>query len=85
MSPPDQLFEELDRIRKQEFSVEDQERQIGVLTVGAPIFDGASDTVIASISVSGPKARLQEDTSLETLADQVKSAANVVELEYLHC
>lgn len=80
----DQLFEELENVREQGYSVEDQERRHGVLTVGAPIFDRTSDTVIASISVSGPKARLQGNTSIEELADQVKSAANVVELGYSH-
>lgn len=80
----DHLFEELERIREQGYSVEDEERRYGVLTVSAPIFDRTSDTVIASISISGPKARLQESTSVEALADQVKSAANVVELEYMH-
>lgn len=80
----DQLLKELEKIREQGYSVEDQERRHGVLTVAAPIFDKTSDTVIASISVSGPKARLQENTSIEALADQVKSAANVIELEHMH-
>lgn len=80
----DRLSEELETIREQGYSVEDQERRHGVLTVGAPIFDRATDTVIASISVSGPKARLQGNTSIEELAEKVQSAANVVELGYTH-
>lgn len=80
----DRLFDELETIREQGYSVEDQERRYGVLTVAAPIFDKTSDTVIASISVSGPKARLQENTSIEALSDQVKSSANVIELGCMH-
>jgi DNA-binding IclR family transcriptional regulator len=80
----DQLLKELKKIREQGYSVEDQERRHGVLTVAVPIFDRTSDTVLASISVSGPKARLQENTSIEALASQVRSAANVIELECMH-
>jgi DNA-binding IclR family transcriptional regulator len=78
------LFDELARTRERGYSVEDQDRRQGVLTVGAPIFDRASNEVIASISVSGPRERLRETTTVEELADQVKSAANVVELRYTH-
>jgi len=78
------LLEELAEIRERGYSVEDQDRRQGVLTVGAPIFDRTSDEVVASISVSGPRNRLRENTSVEELAERVKSAANVVELRYSH-
>lgn len=51
------LETELDKIRRQGFAVDDQEHEVGVRCVGAPIRD-ASGSVIGSLSISGPSARI---------------------------
>ena len=80
----DTLFTELERIHEQGYSVEDQERRQGVLTIGVPIMDRSSDEVISAISISGPKSRLDEPETFEDLVSAVKQAANVIELRYSH-
>lgn len=80
----DTLFAELEQIRDRGYSVEDQERRQGVLTIGTPIMDRSSDEVISAISVSGPKSRLDESEMFEELVSAVKQAANVIELRYTH-
>jgi DNA-binding IclR family transcriptional regulator len=55
----DQLLAEIEQIRQQGFSIDNEENEIGVRCVGAPIFD-YSKTVIGAISVSGPIARMDE-------------------------
>jgi DNA-binding IclR family transcriptional regulator len=52
---------------------DDQENQIGVRCVGAPIFDYTTK-VIGAISVSGPANRLSKERSLE-LGPLVRDAA----------
>lgn len=78
----DELFEELEVVRQRGYSVEDQDRRQGVLTIGAPIMDRGVDEVIASVSVSGPKSRMDERH--DEVVDAVQSAANVIELRYSH-
>jgi DNA-binding IclR family transcriptional regulator len=55
------LEAELDKIRRQGFAVDDQEHEVGVRCVGAPIRD-ASGNVVGSLSISGPSARITPET-----------------------
>lgn len=80
----DALFAELKRIRERGYSVEDQERRQGVLTVGTPIMDRNSDEVISAISISGPKSRVDDPDKFEDLVSDIKQAANVIELRHSH-
>ena len=79
-----ELYRELEQIRERGFSVEDEDRRRGVLTVAAPIMDRNDDRVISAISVSGPKNRIEGNQTVEEIAGTVKSAANVVELKFAH-
>lgn len=79
-----ELFTELERIRERGYSVEDQDRRQGVLTIGAPITDRSTDEVISAVSVSGPKSHLDEQERIEELVAAVKRTANVIELRYSH-
>jgi DNA-binding IclR family transcriptional regulator len=67
------LRAELERVRAQGFATDDQENEIGVRCVGAPIFDYTTK-VIGAISVSGPASRLSKERCLE-LGPLVKDAA----------
>lgn len=51
---------ELARIREQGYSVENEEGELGIRCVGAPIFDNAG-RVIAAVSVTGLVAQIEEE------------------------
>lgn len=56
------LLEALYRVRKREFAVNDEEIEMGVRCVGAPVFD-ENNVPIAALSMSGPKARVTAHTA----------------------
>jgi IclR family acetate operon transcriptional repressor len=60
----DQLLAEIEQIRREGFSIDNEENEIGVRCVGAPIFD-YSGSVIGAISISGPITRMDEKRCLE--------------------
>lgn len=52
------LKEDLKNIRQQGYSVDNEEQEIGLFCIGAPILD-KNGNAIASISISGPTARIK--------------------------
>ncbi len=54
----DELMHVLDRVRNRGFAVDDEEIEMGVRCVGAPIFDENS-LPVAALSMSGPTARVR--------------------------
>jgi IclR family acetate operon transcriptional repressor len=58
------LESELAAIRARGFSVDNEENEVGVRCVGAPIFD-FTQSVIAAISLSGPTDRIDSPRSAE--------------------
>lgn len=56
----DKLMEELDLIRKQGYGLDDEERELGVSCIGAPVF-GVHNEIVACISISGPKSRFTKE------------------------
>jgi DNA-binding IclR family transcriptional regulator len=71
---PSALKTELADIRERGFSLDNEENEVDVRCVGAPVFD-FSRTVVAAISVSGPVDRMNERRSAE-LGPVVREAAN---------
>jgi len=57
---------ELSRIRSAGFAVDDEEFEEGIRCIAVPLFDTRGN-VMASISISGPTARIQEETIPETV------------------
>jgi DNA-binding IclR family transcriptional regulator len=61
---------ELDRIRAQGYSIDDEEHEEGVRCVAAPVRD-ESGQVVASLSVSGPVTRLSDRQVQEIIPEVV--------------
>lgn len=70
------LKQDLAEIRERGYSVDDQERNLGMRCIAAPIRN-ALDEVIAGISVSGPTSRVSS-ANVEILAQSVITAAKKV-------
>jgi DNA-binding IclR family transcriptional regulator len=51
------LLKALERIRRRGYAIDDEEIELGVRCVGAPIFD-ENHRAIAAVSVSGPASRI---------------------------
>jgi len=70
---PAALKENLDLIRGCGFSIDGEEKNLGMRCIAAPVFDHHGEAV-AGVSVSGPTSRVSPD-KVETLAKAVKVAA----------
>lgn len=55
------LMKSLERVRRRGYGIDDEEIEMGVRCVAAPVFD-ENHMPIAAISVSGPSARIQVQT-----------------------
>lgn len=77
-----ELFDELERINEDGYAIEDEERWNGIRSVAVPVFD--SETVIGSISVSGPKHRFDQDRIESELVTNLMQSKNVIEVRLAH-
>ncbi|MEM7221658.1 MAG: HTH-type transcriptional regulator BhcR [Pseudomonadota bacterium] len=73
LASPKQLFEELERIRRRGWSLDDEERYSGMRCIAAPVYD-VHGKAFAGISISGPTARLT-DAAAPEMATKVRQAA----------
>lgn len=79
LTKPTDLFENLNQIQVRGWSLDDEERFLGMRCIGAAIHDG-SGKAVAGISISGPTVRFP-DKELPSLASHVvKAAAEVSRL-----
>lgn len=76
---PDQLLDELEEVRNQGFAFNDEESQVGLRAVGAPIRDQEGD-VIAAVSVSMPVSRMDDERFYDEMPGAITNAANVIEI-----
>ncbi|MBZ5551374.1 MAG: IclR family transcriptional regulator [Acidobacteriia bacterium] len=77
-----QFSRELAHIRTRGFAVDDEENNLGVRCVAAPIFDALGDTV-ASVGVSGTTSQVDR-SSMSKIADLVKDAARRISHQLGH-
>ena len=74
----DELYAGLEAIAERGYGIDDEENIDGLRCVAAPVREG--DTVLGAVSVSGPSSRFTEERLSGELSEQVKRAANVIEL-----
>lgn len=72
------LIEEMEEIRKNGYGTDNEERELGVSCIAAPIFD-LNNEVMASISISGPTARFTEENKERWIKDTLKVAKEVTD------
>jgi len=53
----EELYAELDLVKKQGYAVDQEEREEGVICIAAPVYN-SSQKIVASISISGPAGRI---------------------------
>ncbi|NOU97833.1 helix-turn-helix domain-containing protein [Paenibacillus sp. LMG 31456] len=70
------LNKELITVREQGYAIEDQEEEMGVRCVGAPIFN-ASGSIVGAVSVTGIISELPTD-SIHSIAMKVKKTGDFI-------
>ncbi|UOD35229.1 IclR family transcriptional regulator [Deferribacteraceae bacterium V6Fe1] len=75
------LQKELEKVREQGFATDNEEYELGVRCVGAPVFNFMGD-VIAGISISAPKERLSEEKMNTEAASMVKDIARRLSIKF---
>lgn len=72
----DKLLIELEKVREQGYAVDNEELEIGLTCIGAPILD-KNNEAIAAISVSGPTTRMKQG-DFEYRIQRVMQTANKI-------
>lgn len=75
------LFEEIERIREQGYSIENEENVESIKAIGVPIGTVSTLPMQTAVSISGPKSRITGEET-ENLLKEIQSAVNVIKLEY---
>jgi IclR family transcriptional regulator, KDG regulon repressor len=73
----DRLLEDLQTIRDRGYAIDEQEREVGVRCIAAPIRDHEGD-VVAAVSVAGPGDRMPRRLVGSELAERVLAAAAAI-------
>ena len=69
ITEPQELLRHLKMIKERGFAVDNEENEVGIRCVGAPVFD-YTGKVIGAISVSGPTVTIIQE-KLEQIAESV--------------
>ena len=73
------LNRELNMVKEKGYAIDNEENEMGVRCVGAPIFNRFGE-IEGAISISGPAIRIT-DEKLETMANEVIKHANLISME----
>lgn len=79
LSSSKRLREELAQIREHGYSYDDEEDEVGLRCIGAPVFD-RNRVCIAAISVAGTTAHIHPD-NLDALARKVRQVADTISFQ----
>lgn len=66
-----ELIREINEIKEKGYGFDNEERELGVSCIGAPVFD-INDNAIACITISGPTTRFTEDKKKEWIENILK-------------
>ncbi len=72
------LLNELQKIKQEGFAIDNEERELGLTCIGAPILD-RNGYSIAAISISGPSARMKM-SNFDEKVKKVKDIANRISI-----
>lgn len=75
----DEFKEELKKIREKGYAVDEEENEIGVRCIGAPVFNRNGE-IEGAISISGPENRVKKE-NIEEYANEVKKYADLISKE----
>ncbi|KTG12218.1 IclR family transcriptional regulator [Haloferax profundi] len=78
----ERLIEELEQIREIGYSIEDEERELGIRSIAVPVI--SDGTVEGAISVAGPKNRITDDYIDTELVEDLHNSVNIIELRFRH-
>lgn len=81
ISGREQLFENLEEIRKRGFSYNRQESTQGLSGVGVPVIQRDNNDVIGALSVVGATHRMKKERLSDALPNLLLAAANELELD----
>ena len=76
LTEADGLKANLKAIRERGYAIDDEEKNIGMRCIAAPVFDWQGDAV-AGISVSGPVSRVSIDQTERLAASVIRAASNL--------
>lgn len=79
----DDLLKSLERVRRRGFAVDDEEVEMGVRCIGAPIFD-ENHMPIAALSMSGPTARVRPQNAAVIAERLIRCCSEVSSSLRLH-
>jgi DNA-binding IclR family transcriptional regulator len=82
ITDPDELLEELGRIRQWGYSISDEDFDLGACSLAAPITDHTG-TVVAAVSIASPKTRFMEE-DIEVRQKAVKEVARAISQQMMH-
>ncbi|MDA8125167.1 MAG: IclR family transcriptional regulator [Deltaproteobacteria bacterium] len=74
ITDPGAFREHLQTVRRQGYAIDDEENELGIRCLGAPIFDGKGSPV-AAISLSGPAFQMTKKVVQEVMKQEVTTAA----------
>jgi DNA-binding IclR family transcriptional regulator len=72
----DELLSELASIRQQGYAVDDEELELGLTCIAAPIFRDSHEA-IAALSLSGPTSRIRSDRFNEMVTEIIRITQNI--------
>ncbi|MBP1844067.1 DNA-binding IclR family transcriptional regulator [Rhizobium petrolearium] len=76
VTDPDKLLKLLANIRRQGYAIEDEESELGMRAIAAPIYDAQSE-VVGSVAIAGPVQRLSL-RNLNSLAEPLLSTVRAI-------
>ncbi len=79
ISNPLKLRTELDLIRKRNYATDNEEREVGVRCIAAPVFQ-AGGRAVAAVSISGPPARLRPENDQDLSQFVIQAAGQISKL-----